>query len=116
MVLEELHLIGSKATLATKKQFVWVDNVHSNYKEFTCDIPQGSILGPKLFITYINDICNVSTVLTYTLFTDTLVFFVLDIFKNCVRRLVMNKYIYIYQWLSINKLSINIFFRNFYRL
>ena len=56
--------------LLKRKQFVEYDEVKSSCKDIICGIPQGSILGPKLFILYINDICNVSTLLKYILFAD----------------------------------------------
>lgn len=56
--------------LSNRSQFVKIDDCSSNLLNVSCGVPQGSVLGPKLFILYINDICNVSELLKFVLFAD----------------------------------------------
>ena len=53
-----------------RKQYVLYNSCKSDHKNILCGVPQGSILGPLLFILYVNDITNISNVLEFVLFAD----------------------------------------------
>ena len=59
-----------KNYLSNRKQFGSFDTSESEQKNIVCGVPQGSILGPLLFILYVNDITNTSDVLDFILFAD----------------------------------------------
>ena len=56
--------------LRNRKQFVTYDNFKSALGNISCGVPQGSILGPLLFLVYINDLTNVSDKLFSILYAD----------------------------------------------
>ena len=46
------------------------DGVKSSWNTVLCRIPQGSILGPLLFLLYINDLANIYKHLKFIIFSD----------------------------------------------
>ena len=62
--------------ISYRKQYIPYNNNASSYERVVCGVPQRSILGPLLFIIYINDICLTSKLLKYIVFADdTTVFY-----------------------------------------
>ena len=59
-----------KSYLSDRYQYVSVNREYSNLMKITCGVPQGSVLGPLLFLLFINDLPNVSKKLNFYLFAD----------------------------------------------
>ena len=101
-------LIWFKSYLANRKQYVSLNGECSESKYITCAVPQGSCLGPLLFLIYINDLPNISEVLHFYLFADdTNIYYEAETVKKL--ETVLNRELRkLDTWLMVNRLSLNI--------
>ena len=96
-----------RSYLNGRSQYVEINGHKSSNLQISTGIPQGSVLGPLLFLIYINDLPNASNIfdiLMYahdtTLFCDKTDTITVDVINEGLSKIC--------DWLSANKLSLDI--------
>ena len=116
ILLEKLRLCGVndnsipwfKAYLTGRQQRCQVNGFLSKGKPISCGVPQGSILGPLLFLIYINDLpCSLNCSKARMFADDTNITVTANCFSD-LENMVNNELESIEQWLIANKLSLNV--------
>ena len=102
-----LALQWFKDYLTNRKQYVCYNNVSSSLMNVTCGVPQGSILGPLLFILYVNDIANCSSILYFILFADDTNIFYSSKSHSDLMKIINEELAKLSDWFRANKLSLN---------
>ena len=94
--------------LSNRKQYVSVNGHTSDELPITYGVPQGSVLGPLLFLIFINDLPNVSKRLNFYLFADdTNVYFESSDLLT-IQKAVNQELRKVRKWLEANRLALNI--------
>ena len=97
-----------KSYLSNRTQFVTYNGISSASKTVKCGVPQGSILGPLLFLIYINDLANICHHTLPYLFADDTNLFKSGTDLSSMQKDINVELVGICEWLKVNKLSLNV--------
>ena len=93
--------------LFDRSQYVIYDDMQSEIHHIKCGMPQGSIMGPLLFIIYMNDICNASKFLYTILYADDTCVLLNRKYLNNFIQSMNTELDLLSTWLKSNNLSLN---------
>jgi len=103
-----LALEWFKNYLCNRKQFVNYNGTSSSLRDITCGVPQGSVLGPLLFIIYTNDLPNALSYSKCILFADdTTIYLSLKNIHELYDKINYDLET-VSDWFRANKLTLNI--------
>ena len=121
ILLDKLSYYGVEGTalqwfdsyLSNRSMYVEIDDMKSSVRALTTGVPQGSTLGPLLFLIYMNDISYSSNLFKFILFADdtnlfSTIEYTLPTHTSNVNELLNNELANIFEWLTVNRLSLNL--------
>jgi len=108
-----LPLKWFESYLHNRKQFVEYKNTSSSNMNVNCGVPQGSVLGPLLFIIYTNDLPEAVKVCKTILFADDTTIYLTGKNKRQLFSDMKNDLDCLIDWFRANKLSLNILKTNY---
>ena len=92
--------------LSNRTQYVSINGTDSGLLPIECGVPQGSILGPLLFLVYINDLPNACNATTILFADDTNAIYVGKSYTQLIN-LINSDLLNISNWFKRNKMALN---------
>ena len=98
--------------LSNRFQYVQLEDVESELRLIHTSVPQGLILGPLLFLIYINDVANFSNLFQPIIYADDITL-VAHLGPFCINNWlnidinINNELALLSDWLKLNRLSLN---------
>lgn len=110
--MKQMGLRGSainliKSYLEGRSQFVDIDGIQSDIRTVACGVPQGTVLGPILFVAYINDLLKSNSAGSVISFADDTVIHYVDDSWEALKQKIETDFKKINEWFLINKLTLN---------
>ena len=102
------NLLWFKSYLNNRRQFIIHDNSNTSFANISYGVRQGSILGPLIFLLYMNDLPNASLVLDPVIYADDTNLFYSNNYIETLFSTVNMELERIREWFKANKLSLNI--------
>ena len=103
-----LALKWFESYLSGRQQFVTIDGVDSSPRAIQYGVPQGSILGPLLFVIYINDLPNISNLAKFILYADDANIIVKGHTEEEVQLKLLQITSLLIKWVDSNGLALNL--------
>ena len=110
--LQKLGFIGKlleilRNFLENRKQCTSVNGYVSNQENVICGIPQGSTVGPLMYIIYVNDIISSIRCCKYYMYADDTIIYTSGMLPECTNRLTQDLTTFKH-WCNMNKLTLNV--------
>ena len=106
--IKELEHDWFKSYLANRRQFCRINGVSSKVEEISYGVPQGSCLGPLLFLIYINDLPFCLRNSEATIYADDTTISYSSKSVSGLNAKLNNDLHCLEEWLHGNKLTINV--------